>query len=94
MKFYEFNNEDYAYYALIGACTEKEAKEFYDDNVAYIEGNEKNKNPRELKREEAYNNINRYYKVPESMHEYNRDHFNKAIDSEETTLFALDRDLM
>jgi hypothetical protein len=28
------------------------------------------------------------------MHEYNRDRFNKSIDSEETTLFALDRDLM
>ncbi len=60
MKFYEFNNEDYDYYALIGACTEKEAKEFYEDNVAYIEGSEKDKNPRELEREEAYNNINRY----------------------------------
>ncbi|WP_455798055.1 hypothetical protein [Clostridium butyricum] len=31
MKFYEFNNEDYAYYALIGAGTEEEAKEFYED---------------------------------------------------------------
>ncbi|MGG7200743.1 hypothetical protein ACQPUL_08350 [Clostridium butyricum] len=94
MKFYEFNNEDYAYYALIGTGTEEEAKEFYEDNVAYIEGSEKDNNPRELEREEAYNNINRYYKIPESMHEYNRDRFNKSIDSEETTLFALDRDLM
>lgn len=94
MKFYEFNNGDYYYYALIGANTEEEAKEFYQDNVCDIEKCEKDKYPKELKREEAYKNINRYYKVPESMYEYNRDRFNKAIDSGEATLFVLDRGLM
>lgn len=37
MKFYEFNTKDYEYYALIGAETVEQAKEFYNETVADIE---------------------------------------------------------
>lgn len=49
MRFFEFN--DFEYYALIGANTEKKAIEYYKETVADIE--EEDGTPDEITKEEA-----------------------------------------
>lgn len=61
MKFYEFNTSDFSYYALINVSegkgvtdTIEKAKEIYKDVVCDLEAEEKEKNPIELSKDEAF----------------------------------------
>lgn len=51
MKFYEFDSSDFGYYALIGANSEEEAINFYEEQVGDIE--DKDICPDEISKEQA-----------------------------------------
>lgn len=94
MKFYKFKNGDYSYYALIGSNSEGEAKEFYEENVADIEGEQKDSKPIELTKDGAFKEVIGYYKVKGELDiDDTQSRFNKAIKDGENTLFAVDRNL-
>lgn len=92
MKFYKFNNGDYSYYALIGSSNNEKAKEFYEETVADIEGEEKNNMPLELSKEEAIKEVLGYYNITEkdAISDTQNRFYNTVIEGEDT-LFAIDK---
>lgn len=88
MKFYEFNK--FEYYALIGAKSEQEAKNYYVEIVADIEGDEKLD---KITKKEAEKKLLNICETEEEKTKARKE-FNECILQDEPYLVLVDRSLL